>query len=100
MKRVLLIILIILILGVVIYFMLRPEKKDDALDPFPLKHGSQGPEVGQLQKYLIKEFGAKVSPSGKVDNWWHDMTETAVQTFLKRDNISRSLYYKFKMDKY
>jgi peptidoglycan hydrolase-like protein with peptidoglycan-binding domain len=106
-REYIIIILVLALLAVVAYFIMRSNKNEkestDSIkepEPFPLKHGSKGPEVGQLQKYLIKEFGAQVSPTGKVDSWWHDMTESAVNKFLQRDNVSASMYYKFKMDKY
>jgi len=101
------VVLALLLLGVYGYMHFKtndngkePNSPGNGPEPFPLKFGSKAPEVGQLQKYLIKEFGAKISPSGEVDNHWHNMTEDAVQKFLQRNNVSASIYYKFKMDKY
>lgn len=107
-KQILTVIGILVLLGLVVYFIVRLKSKKNETetvpgkgpDPFPLKYGSESQEVGQLQKYLIREFGAKISPSGAVDNNWGPMTEKAVQDNLHRDNISASFYYKTKMDKY
>lgn len=108
-KRLLIILLVLALLGLAVYFIIRFKSKTNGKEPngpitepvpFPLKFGSRGPEVGQLQKYLLKEFGAQVSSSGAIDEWWGSMTEAAVNKFMQRDNVSRSTYFKFKMDKY
>ena len=61
---------------------------------FPLKQGSKGWAVGQVQKYLNSK-GASL----KVDNDWGDKTSAAVTEILKRDNISKDVFYKWNLDK-
>jgi hypothetical protein len=62
-------------------------------DSFPLKKGSCGKRVEQLQQYLIKQFGAKFSLYG-VDGKWGDETDAIIRKYiLKNDPYSISEEY-------
>lgn len=98
------IITIAIILGVIIlvlWLLFRnPKEKDlSAKISFPLKKGSSPSEIQlgvlNLQKYLNQKYQARIKEDGI---WWTE-TESAVQTHLKRDNISRDVYYKWGLDK-
>lgn len=106
-KKILIGVLALLLLAAILYWRFKakqnetgPGTNSQEPDPFPLKFGSRGVEVEQLQKYLIRKYGAKISIPGTVDGIWGNMTEEAVQKFLNRDNVSKALYVKFGIEAY
>jgi hypothetical protein len=62
---------------------------------FPLKFGSSGTGVRNVQKYLNEKFKAGL----KVDGDWGPATAASVMLHLKRDNISKDIYFKWNLDK-
>jgi hypothetical protein len=62
---------------------------------FPLKRGSKGIQVRQLQTYLLKEYGFK----GAIDGDFGPITEAAVIKNLNRNNVSEDIFKKFGMDR-
>jgi peptidoglycan hydrolase-like protein with peptidoglycan-binding domain len=54
-----------------------------ALNVLPLRRGSRGPQVGQLQR-VLKETG---NDPGKVDNDFGPITEAAVQAFQRARGV-------------
>ncbi len=96
--------IIIVIVLTIIYFVFFNKKKE-VIDPvtglaapavFPLKKGSKGKEVEQLQMYLLKEYGAQFPMFG-IDGAWGDETGANVQKFLKKDNVSKDSYDKWNL---
>ena len=63
---------------------------------FPLKKGSEGKRVAQLQRYLINEKGANLSKYG-VDGIWGTETEAVVTEKLGRNNVSKDFFIKTEM---
>lgn len=61
-----------------------PEPNDD----FPLKLGSKGKRVEQLQVYLLKNYGA----AGIVTDEFNKITNERVLRFLKVDEITEQLF--------
>ena len=57
-------------------------------DDFPLKLGSKGKRVEQLQVYLLKNYGA----AGIVTNEFNTITHERVLKFLKVDEITEQLF--------
>jgi hypothetical protein len=79
-----------LLLGYIIYLKRKkvlPASKAIDVRQFPLKKGSSGKEVRQLQKYLIAEHGTHFLPEG-VTAAFDTQTLSAVHKILNRDNIS------------
>ncbi len=62
---------------------------------FPLKRGSKGVQVRQLQAYLLREFGFP----GKIDGDFGPITEAAVLKNLMRNSVSEDYFKKVGMDK-
>jgi hypothetical protein len=97
---------IALIVFIAIYFLFLKKDKEETIDlgeavidPFPLKKGSRGKEVEQLQMYLLKEYGASFPMFG-VDGIWGDETDANVKKFLNRDNISKEVYQKWNLSQF
>ncbi len=103
-KKIIIIVVIALILGAILYFILRKPKAPDASTAtpgstpvdsgvFPLKLGSKGSEVKALQSYLNNKYGASLV----VDGSWGPATGAAVMQFLNRDNVSQAVYDKWNL---
>jgi hypothetical protein len=110
-KKVVIIIVVVALIGLGIFMFARSKAKQDKnaptgdnastpTSPFPLKYGSKGTEVTQLEKYLIKEWGAKVSATGVVDDTWGPYVQDAVKKFLSTDQVTKELYDAKKMGNY
>ena len=98
--------IVIVLIIVVVYFLLRKKKVNDAVEEssinaaaFPLKMGSSGPEVAQLQKYILSQYDSNALPLFGADGKWADETQAAVSKYLKRDSVSLDYYVKAKLDK-
>ena len=61
------------------------EKPDDN---FPLRMGSVGKRVEQLQAFLVRKFGANVVANGI----WDEKTQIAVEKHLKQKEISQNVF--------
>jgi hypothetical protein len=61
------------------------EKPDDS---FPLRMGSVGKRVEQLQAFLVRKFGANVIANGI----WDEKTQIAVEKHLKQKEISQNVF--------
>jgi hypothetical protein len=61
------------------------EKPDDS---FPLRMGSVGKRVEQLQAFLVRKFGANIIANGI----WDEKTQIAVEKHLKQKEISQSIF--------
>jgi len=87
-------IIIIVVLIVLISAIYYVNKKDDKQETvkviFPLKKGSSGEEVIQIQKYLLANNGKL--PKYGVDGIWGSETDIAVISVLKVNEINESLY--------
>ncbi len=75
-------------------------KSSSKKSPFPLKAGSSGHEVKQLQAYLLKQ-GAQFPLYGVDGNWGKNSTETTnnVKKILNVSEVSEGLFKKLSMDK-
>ncbi len=62
---------------------------------FPLKKGSKGTEVRQLQMYLLKEYGFP----GAIDGDYGPQTDAFIVKYLMRNSISEDFFKKSGMDK-
>ena len=62
----------------------------DKVTVFPLKLGSLGNEVKQLQAYLLKQYGWEKVTMGTFDK----VTQNRVLKYLKVSEVSRTLYEK------
>ena len=98
-------VLIIVVIALIYWFFLRKkEVKTDAATVdsgsgvFPLKKGSRGKEVEQVQIYLLREYGAQYPKSG-IDGIWGNETDVNVTKFLKKDNVSEASYNKWSLGK-
>ncbi len=92
-----------------ILYMVLKKKKPVAINPvtgaaipstpsstFPLKMGSKGKEVEQLQAYLVRQYGAQFPLYG-VDGDWGPETDATVKRLLNRDNVSKDAYDKWNL---
>ncbi|GAB4494344.1 MAG: hypothetical protein OHK0045_25440 [Raineya sp.] len=61
------------------------EKPDDS---FPLRMGSVGKRVEQLQAFLVRKFGANIIANGI----WDENTQEAVEKNLKQKEISQNIF--------
>lgn len=63
-------------------------------EEFPLKYGSCGPKVIQLQTYMLQQYGAFTSQNSEygVDGKFGTETEKTLLLHLKRDNISQDYW--------
>lgn len=105
-QKILIVVVLVAVLAVIIYLVFIKKKQTGDTPTststtansgvFPLKMGSKGKEVEQLQTYLIKQYGAKFPQFG-VDGDWGAETDTNVQKFLKRDNVSQDVYAKWNL---
>lgn len=101
-NKIIISIVAILVIGLALWLILRKPKVKEVQPPsgnpivFPMKKGSTGKGVEQLQRYLNQKYSAGL----RVDGDWGDKTETAVQTYLKRDNISEEVYNKWNLSSY
>ncbi len=59
---------------------------------FPLKMGSKGPEVADLQRYILKEYDANALPLFGADGQWGSEMNSAVKTYLMKDSVSVGWY--------
>jgi len=64
---------------------------------FPLKKGSKGLEVKQLQAYLLTKFGAKFVYG--IDGDFGNETTSKVKKFLGVDQVDEALFKSQEMDK-
>lgn len=108
----LLIALVVVIVAVVIYYYIQNKKKKAALaaassssssnganqlvaneskmfascpnDAFPLKQGSCGKKVEQLQLWMLKKYGAKLNYG--TDGLWGEETNAAFKKFVSSSN--------------
>lgn len=71
------------------------EGKTAPIIKFPLKFGSSGYGVSQVQKYLNQKYSAGL----RVDGDWGSNTNNAALLYLKRDNVSEDVFYKWELDK-
>ncbi len=98
-KKIIIILIIILVLSLGLWLIFRKptvKKEEPTLEiSFPLKRGSTGVAVEAVQKYLNDKYAAGV----KVDGIWGSITDVAALNFLKRDNISKDVFYKWELDK-
>lgn len=63
-------------------------------DNFPLKKGSCGDKVKQVQKFMMAKYGGSTMGSYGADGKWGNTTDKAIREKLMRDNISATLYAK------
>lgn len=84
----------------------KPEKTVDewtaqleAEGGFPLKWGSGGDRVEQLQRYLLTRI-ADIDLDLEVTGIWDQKTDHAVRELLRRDNVSLARFVKGKMYDY
>lgn len=107
-KKIIIATILFIVAAVIVYWVFI-RKKTVVIDPlvspvvpiipiFPLKKGSIGKEVEQLQTYLVKEYGAKFTLYG-VNGKWGVETDNNVQKWLKRDNVSEGAYTKWNLAK-
>lgn len=66
----------------------KPEVLPEPNDDFPLKLGSQGERVRQLQVYLLKNHGT----AGLVNDVFETVTQERVLKFLKVKEVSEALF--------
>ncbi len=100
-KKIIIIVIIAIILGAILYFILRKPKTLTAStgtpsvnpDAFPLKLGSKGSEVTAVQKYLNSKYNAGLVTDGD----WGPATDAAVLKYLNRDNVSQAVYDKWNL---
>lgn len=98
--------LAVIVIAIIVYFVFiknkqaaddsNPDSAAENSGVFPLKMGSKGKEVEQLQMYLLKQYGAQFPKFG-VDGDWGTETDSNVQKFLKRDNVSQDVYTKWNL---
>ena len=119
-KRVLVVAVIVIIIGVLLYLIvIKPSKKaitttsktiSPSTDPtgasyvpnaslFPLKLGSQGKEVEQLQEYMQYQYNAQYPKYG-IDGKWGPETDANVKQYLNRDNVSLNAYNTWGLNSY
>ena len=71
----------------------KPEVVPEPNDDFPLKLGSQGERVRQLQVYLLKNHGT----AGLVNDVFETVTQERVLRFLKVKEVSEALFIELNM---
>jgi hypothetical protein len=57
-------------------------------DSFPLRYGSVGKRVEQLQMFIFRKWGWQ----GKIDGKWGDQTQAGVEKWLKTKELSEVAY--------
>lgn len=62
--------------------------------PFPLRKGSHNPYVKQLQLWLIENYHAPLLMNGVFDKY----TEKALLKHTGKRQVSKTNFYKYKMD--
>lgn len=68
-------------------------KPKDTTEPiFPLRVGSEGKEVEQLQRFLAKRFGAKFPEYGFDGKFGEPETLPVVKKHLGREEVSEELF--------
>jgi hypothetical protein len=72
----------------------KEEKPVQPDDNFPLKLGSKGKRVEQLQVHLLRNYGS----AGIVTDDFDKVTEQRVQKFLKVNTVSETLFNELQMD--
>ena len=72
---------------------IKPKVLTEPNDVFPLKLGSKGVRVYQLQVYLLKNHGT----SGLVTNEFDNVTKERVLRFLKVKEVSEQLFQELNM---
>ncbi len=97
-KKIIIAIIVIGALALITWFIYKNKKEVITKEElpstsFPLKMGSSGKEVENLQNYLNDKYGAGL----EVDGMWGWKTDSAVMQFLKRDNISEAVYLKWSL---
>lgn len=96
-QKIIIVSVLVLLIGVSLWLILRKPKvkSNDIVIDFPLKAGSKGYGVSQVQKYMNDKYSAGL----KVDGNWGPATTAASMLYLKRDNISSDIFYKWNLDK-
>jgi hypothetical protein len=107
---ILLILLIVLVLGLSGFLIVRSRKSEVEMpnpiiedrkkssggspknDNFPLRNGSYGPKVRQLQEALIKKFGVSILPKYGVDGDFGDETEAALISKFQVSKVDASIF--------
>ncbi len=85
----------ILIFGKDIMKKIRAKRKDKGAKDtptFPLRVGSEGKEVEQLQRFLAKRFGAKFPKYGFDGKFGEPETLPSVKKHLGREEVSEELF--------
>lgn len=111
-KKIIIISVIVIAVLVVIFFFIKRKAKTQAAvvadnintTVFPLKKGSKGTEVKQMQTYIQNQYGTSKAPEKPnvfplygIDGDWGDETDAAVQKYLKRSSVSLDFYTKTDM---
>lgn len=101
-KKILFIVAILAVIAIALWLIFRKPKEIALIEgqpapviKFPLKLGSSGYGVQQVQKYLNSKYSAGL----KVDGDWGPKTNDAAILYLKRDNVSEDVYIKWGLDK-
>ncbi len=98
-KKVIIIVIVVAVLALATWLIYRKLQKPKPAEEipgsasFPLKLGSKGAEVLALQKYLNDKYSAGL----EADGIWGTNTDSAVQTYLMRDNVSEAAYTKWNL---
>lgn len=108
-KKIAAIIIVVVVIAIIVIVCLLVSKRkryseyQDSLkyDPavFPLKKGSRGKEVEEIQKYMNALFSSKIYKEKigehellDVDGIWGDKTEAAIHGFMLQNVINEALY--------
>lgn len=99
-KQIITLVVIAAIIALSLWLIFRKPEEKSTLSAgieisFPLKEGSRGAGVAALQKYLNSRYSANLS----IDGIWGPKTSEAVTLYLKRDNVSKDVFYKWELDK-
>lgn len=113
-KKIITVLVIVAIIAIGLYFVFRKPKAAittgagsvtsagtdpnaiDATIVFPLKSGSTGKGVKQVQAYLNSKYNAGLT----VDGIWGPKTNAAANTYLNRDNVSSDVYVKWNLSSF
>ena len=116
-NRIIIIAVVVIIIAFALYYFLCLKKKtpvsipasgvsfngnENASDPvpvntkFPLKKGSKGAQVMHFQKYLNSMYDSGIPVTGL----WDDITGSAAENTILRDNVSERLYKKWNLLQY
>ncbi len=94
-------IVIVATIIVFLYFYLRKKKTESTAEKmsinttaFPLKKGSEGPEVKLIQELILEKYDKSALPAFGADGKWGDETDAAISKYLKRSSISLDYFTK------